>query len=61
MNDDEMPFRCWCGRSAWDGHTHFGLVPVEFGRKPKPPHDWHFLLMFFGLTWLPGALFLACS
>ena len=37
MTDHDMPDRCWCGRSAWDGHgPHFGIAPVEFGRSPIP-------------------------
>ena len=36
MHDHDMPQRCWCGRTPWDGHRHFGVAPVEFGRSPIP-------------------------
>ena len=36
MIDHDMPQRCWCGRTSWDSHRHFGITPVEFGRSPIP-------------------------
>lgn len=30
--DPEQYGRCWCSRPSWDGHRHFGVLPVEFNR-----------------------------
>ena len=34
--DPEQYSNCWCGRTPWDSHRHFGIAPVEFGRSPIP-------------------------
>lgn len=33
--DPEQYGRCWCSRPSWDGHRHFGMLPVEFNRPAK--------------------------
>lgn len=54
--------KCWCGRPWWSTHRHFGIAPVEFGKRANPSLSFGEWTMVVGaLVWLGTAIFLAAT
>lgn len=61
--DPEQYSNCWCGRVSYDGHLHFGLTPVEFGRRPRRRFSANLVLLVLAIisATICGVLLTSCA